>query len=87
MLTRSLGARSGIEVTGIGLGLWAVPGFEWGPGEEQDILEAIEAALDGGVNFFDTADVYGPDLSEELLGKCLGPATGARTAALRIISS
>lgn len=71
MLTRLLGARSGIEVTGIGLGLWAVPGFEWGPGEEQDILEAIEAALDGGVNFFDTADVYGPDLSEELLGKAM----------------
>jgi aryl-alcohol dehydrogenase-like predicted oxidoreductase len=71
MLTRSLGARSGIEVTGIGLGLWAVPGFEWGPGEEQDILEAIEAALDGGVNFFDTADMYGPGLSEELLGKAM----------------
>lgn len=71
MLTRLLGARSGIKVTGIGLGLWAVPGFEWGPGEEQDILEAIEAALDGGVNFFDTADVYGPDLSEELLGKAM----------------
>lgn len=71
MLTRSLGARSGIEVTEIGLGLWAVPGFEWGPGEEQDILEAIEAARKGGVNFFDTADMYGPHLSEELLGKAM----------------
>ena len=71
MMTSPLGAQSGIEVTGIGLGLWAVPGFEWGPGEEQDILEAIEAAREGGVNFFDTADVYGPDLSEELLGKAV----------------
>lgn len=71
MLTRSLGTRSGIEVTEIGLGLWAVPGFEWGPGEEQDILEAIESARQGGVNFFDTADMYGPHLSEELLGKAM----------------
>lgn len=71
MLMRPLGARSGIEVTGIGLGLWAVPGFEWGPGEERDILAAIEVAREGGVNFFDTADVYGPDLSEELLGKAM----------------
>lgn len=71
MLMRPLGTRSGIEVTGIGLGLWAVPGFEWGPGEEQDILEAIEVTREGGVNFFDTADVYGPNLSEELLGKAM----------------
>ena len=71
MLTRSLGARSGIEVTEIGLGLWAVPGFEWGPGEDQDILEAIESAREGGVNFFDTADLYGPHLSEELLGRAM----------------
>lgn len=47
MLMRPLGARSGIEVNGIGLGLWAVPGFEWGPGEERDILEAIEVAREG----------------------------------------
>jgi aryl-alcohol dehydrogenase-like predicted oxidoreductase len=65
----------GIDVTEIGLGLWAVPGFEWGPGDERDNLEAIEAARAAGVNFFDTADVYGPDLSEELLGKAM---TGRR---------
>jgi len=63
-------------VTGNGLGLWAVPGFEWGPGEEHDILEAIEAALDGGINFFDTPEVYGPDLSEVLLGKAMATKIG-----------
>jgi aryl-alcohol dehydrogenase-like predicted oxidoreductase len=71
MRTKTLGARSGIEVTAIGLGLWAVPDFEWGPGDERDVLEAIEAAREAGVNFFDTADVYGPDRSEELLGKAM----------------
>jgi aryl-alcohol dehydrogenase-like predicted oxidoreductase len=62
---------SGIDVKEIGLGLWAVPGFEWGPGDERDNLEAIAAAREAGVNFFDTADVYGPDLSEERLGKAM----------------
>lgn len=69
MQTNTLG--DGIDVTEIGLGLWAVPGFEWGPGDEQDNLKAIEAAREAGVNFFDTADVYGPDLSEELLGRAM----------------
>lgn len=61
----------GIEVSEIGLGLWAVPGFEWGPGDEQDNLAAIEAAREEGVSFFDTADVYGHGLSEELLGRAM----------------
>jgi aryl-alcohol dehydrogenase-like predicted oxidoreductase len=71
MRTNQLGTRSGIEVSAIGLGLWAVPGFEWGPGDERDNLEAIDAAHDGGVNLFDTADIYGPHRSEELLGKAM----------------
>lgn len=66
-----LGRRSGIEVTEIGLGLWAVPDFQWGPGDDQDNLDAVEVALDAGVNFFDTADVYGNGHSEELLGRAM----------------
>ncbi len=58
-------------MTEIGLGLWSVPGFQWGPGSDADVLEAIEAALDGGVNFFDTADIYGHGRSEELLGRAM----------------
>ncbi len=68
---RPLGARSGIEVTKIGIGLWPVPGGDWGPGDDADILDAIEASLEGGVNFFDTADVYGAGHSEDLLGRAM----------------
>jgi len=66
-----LGTGSGIEVTEIGLGLWAVAGSQWGPGEDKDSLEAIETALELDVNFFDTADVYGDGHSEELLGRAM----------------
>lgn len=72
---RALGARSGLEVSEIGLGLWAVAGSEWGPAEDEGTLGAIEAALDAGVDFFDTADVYGEGHSEELLG---GAMSGRR---------
>jgi aryl-alcohol dehydrogenase-like predicted oxidoreductase len=68
---RPLGSASGLFVTDIGLGLWAVPGGEWGPGDDADSLAAIEAAFDAGVNFFDTADKYGDGHSEELLGRAM----------------
>jgi aryl-alcohol dehydrogenase-like predicted oxidoreductase len=68
---RPLGSRSGLEVTEVGLGLWAVAGSSWGPGDDKDSLEAIETALELGVNFFDTADVYGEGHSEELLGRAM----------------
>lgn len=68
---RPLGMRSGIDVTAVGTGLWAVPGSQWGPAEDRTTLEAIEASLDAGVNFFDTADVYGGGRSEELLGQAM----------------
>ena len=68
---RPLGNKSGIGVTAVGTGLWAVPGSEWGPADDQTTLDAIEASLDAGVNFFDTADVYGGGRSEEILGKAM----------------
>ncbi len=71
MRRRALGSTSGLSVTDIGLGLWAVPGGEWGPGDDADSLAAIEAAFDAGVNFFDTADVYGAGHSEGLLGRAM----------------
>lgn len=71
MSTRELGKGSGLEVSEIGLGLWAVTGSEWGPAEDDATLDAIEAALEAGVNFFDTADVYGDGHSEELLGQAM----------------
>src|SRR5919202_7087993 len=71
--TRTLG-KSGIEVTEIGMGLWAAGGDVWGPTDDQAALDAIDFALDAGITFFDTADVYGSGHSEELLGQAMrGP--------------
>jgi len=65
---RRLG-KSGFNVTEIGIGLWAIGGDEWGPVDDQNSLDTIEAALQSGITFFDTADVYGQGHSEKLLGK------------------
>ena len=67
---RRLG-KSGIEITKLGLGLWAVGGTEWGETDDKESLDMISAALDLGINFFDTADVYGDGHSEVLLGKAM----------------
>ena len=68
--TRRLG-KSGFQVTEIGIGLWAIGGSEWGPVEDQNSLDTIEAALQSGITFFDTADVYGMGHSEKLLGQAM----------------
>jgi aryl-alcohol dehydrogenase-like predicted oxidoreductase len=67
---RRLG-KSGLSVTEIGIGLWAIGGDEWGPVDDQNSLDTIEAALNAGINFFDTADVYGLGHSEKLLGQAM----------------
>ena len=67
---RTLG-KSGIAVTEIGMGLWAAGGDQWGATDDQEIFDAIDFALDSGVTFFDTADVYGAGHSEELLGQSM----------------
>lgn len=63
--------KSGIEVTKIGVGLWAIGGDEWGEVNDRESLDMIDAALDLGINFFDTADVYGGGHSEKLLGRAM----------------
>lgn len=60
--------RIGWEVSEIGFGAWAVGG-EWGAVEDDQSIAAMKKALDLGVNFFDTADVYGDGRSERLLGR------------------
>jgi aryl-alcohol dehydrogenase-like predicted oxidoreductase len=67
---RTLG-KSKIPVTELGIGLWAIGGDSWGPTDDRDSLSTIDAALEAGVTFFDTADVYGAGHSEELLGKAM----------------
>lgn len=67
---RTLG-KSGIKVSVISMGMWAVGGGYWGPTDDMESLRAIEVALEMGVNFFDAADVYGDGHSEELLGRAM----------------
>src|SRR5580658_2396256 len=64
---RELG-RTGWKVSDISFGAWAIGGA-WGAVDDKDSLAALHAALDSGVNFFDTADVYGDGRSERLLAK------------------
>jgi aryl-alcohol dehydrogenase-like predicted oxidoreductase len=71
MVNRRVLGKSGIEASEIGFGLWAAGGDYWGPTDDGVIFDAIDLALERGVNFFDTADVYGGGHSEELLGKAM----------------
>jgi aryl-alcohol dehydrogenase-like predicted oxidoreductase len=64
---RELG-RTGWSVSTISFGAWAIGGT-WGPVDDKESMAALHGALDLGVNFFDTADVYGDGLSERLLAK------------------
>ena len=67
MQYRRLGS-TGWQVSGVSFGAWAIGGT-WGPVEDQQSLAALHRALDLGVNFFDTADVYGDGRSERLLAQ------------------
>jgi aryl-alcohol dehydrogenase-like predicted oxidoreductase len=78
--TRTLG-RSRIDVSPLGFGCWAIGGewqsadgqpLGWGKVDDEESVRAVRRALDLGVTFFDTADVYGTGHSEEVLGRALG---------------
>jgi aryl-alcohol dehydrogenase-like predicted oxidoreductase len=66
---------TGLEITRVGLGAWAIGGagyeFAWGEQDDDESLAAIERALDLGVNWIDTAAVYGFGHSEEVVGRAL----------------
>ncbi len=62
--------RTGWEVSEIGFGAWAI-GADWGQVNEADALEALHKSIDLGVNFIDTADVYGDGRSERLISQVL----------------
>lgn len=67
MKYRTLG-RTGWKISEISFGAWAIGGA-WGDVSDEESMAALHAALDGGVNFFDTADVYGDGRSERLIAK------------------
>jgi aryl-alcohol dehydrogenase-like predicted oxidoreductase len=70
MITRNF-ANSGRQVSEIGLGCWQLGGSDWGAIDEQACHAILSAAVEAGVDFFDTADVYGSGRSETLIGKFL----------------
>lgn len=69
MKQRLLG-KSGFSVSEVGLGCWQFGG-DFGPMEDSTAFEIMQAAVDNGINFFDTADVYGAGRSEALIGEFL----------------
>ncbi|AFZ06193.1 Pyridoxine 4-dehydrogenase [Oscillatoria nigro-viridis PCC 7112] len=72
MQTRKLG-NSNLEVSAIGLGCMGMS-FSYGPPKDkQEMTALLGAAVDRGITFFDTAEVYGPYLNEELVGQALAP--------------
>jgi aryl-alcohol dehydrogenase-like predicted oxidoreductase len=72
---------TGVEVSRIALGTWAIGGWMWGGTDEMESIWTIRAALDRGITVIDTAPVYGFGRSEELVGKALS-APGLRSRAV-----
>jgi len=79
---RELG-DSGVEVSEVGFGAWVVGTDWWGDRDEADALEMVEYALDAGITYFDTGDVYGHGRSEELLGEVLAERGEEMTVATK----
>jgi aryl-alcohol dehydrogenase-like predicted oxidoreductase len=63
--------HTGVAVSEVGLGTWQLGGSDWGAVDEREALETLRTAVEGGVNFFDTAVVYGMGRSEEIIGRFL----------------
>ncbi len=74
MELRKLG-NTGFEITPIGFGAWAIGGggyqYGWGPQDDQDSINTLHRALDAGINWIDTASIYGLGHSEEVVGRAL----------------
>jgi aryl-alcohol dehydrogenase-like predicted oxidoreductase len=69
MQYRKLG-KTGFQVSEISFGAWAI-GADWGYVDENDAIRALHSAIDQGVNFIDTADVYGDGRSEQIIARVL----------------
>jgi Predicted oxidoreductases (related to aryl-alcohol dehydrogenases) len=76
MRTRTFG-RTGREVSEIGFGAWAI-GSAWGKVDDEAARAALHAALDAGITFIDTADVYGDGHSEQLIAQVMKERSGER---------
>ena len=76
MHKRVLGA-DGLEVSAVGLGCMSMTGGYSGHPDRAQMIDVIRAAVDRGVTFFDTAEIYGPHANEELVGEALEPVREA----------
>ena len=84
MQLRQLG-NSSLMVSPIGVGFWGIVGGDyWGPQDESDTINAVGAALDAGINLFDTAEGYGSGYSEEMLGRALKGRRGEAIIASKV---
>jgi aryl-alcohol dehydrogenase-like predicted oxidoreductase len=72
MKMRRLG-KTNLEVSAIGLGCMGMSSAYGPPGDKQEMISLIRAAVERGVTFFDTAEIYGPFTNEELIGEALAP--------------
>ncbi|GAB4116873.1 MAG: aldo/keto reductase [Acidobacteriota bacterium] len=70
MICREIGG-SGLQASAVALGAWAIGGWMWGGQEESESIRAIQVALDSGINFIDTAPIYGYGRSEEVVGQAI----------------
>src|SRR5918996_594904 len=72
MQQRKLG-KSNLEVSAIGLGCMGMSDSYGPPADRQEMIALLRSAVERGVTFFDTAEVYGPFTNEELVGEALSP--------------
>src|SRR5574341_1496586 len=75
MQKRRLG-NSGLEVSALGLGCMRMSFGDRPVGDKQEMISFLHTAVDRGITFFDTAEVYGPFTNEELVGEALAPFRG-----------
>ncbi|MFC6837501.1 aldo/keto reductase [Halomarina ordinaria] len=80
---RTLG-DSGVEVSEVGFGAWVVGTDWWGDRSEAEAAEMLQHALDAGITYFDTGDVYGHGRSEELVGRALADVRDEVTLATKV---
>jgi aryl-alcohol dehydrogenase-like predicted oxidoreductase len=82
MQKRKLG-KSGLEVSALGLGCMGMS-FGYGPAKDKkEMIAVLRAAVERGITFFDTAEVYGPFINEELVGEALSPCRGQAVIATK----
>lgn len=83
MERRNLG-RTGLQVSVLGYGAWGIGGDAWQGAEDEESLRALRQAVEGGVNFIDTAAAYGEGHSEELVGRVVRESRGQVHVATKV---